>query len=95
MVNRHYLQTWQRPERDHVDICRKNFLADLAAKLDTFVADEDIGTGDKIANFVLLLAAKRAIERRSLSLHKTYGHRRLLKSAHRREEGPRLILFDQ
>ena len=40
------------------------FLADdVHAQLDAFVADEDGGTGNKLAHLVLALAAERAIKR--------------------------------
>ena len=38
------------------------FANDVVAQLDTFVADEDGGSGDQLADFVLALAAERAVE---------------------------------
>jgi hypothetical protein len=40
------------------------FLAnDVVAKLDAFIADEDLGTGDQTLDFMLALAAERAIQK--------------------------------
>ena len=38
-------------------------MEDILAQLDAFIADVDGWTGDKLAHFMLALAAERAIER--------------------------------
>src|SRR6185437_1319085 len=59
-------------ERQNID--GQHFLSDLAAELDAFVADEHGRPGNEITNLVLLLAAKRAIERKSFALCRFDAH---------------------
>ena len=50
------------------------FPDDVHAQLDAFIADEHGRTGDKLANLVLTLAAKRAVEGIFLLSHKLLSH---------------------